>query len=114
VRVALNSPEEGLLSVWAKHRRVPESDTGGGAELSRVRLEHGWAEEMTSGPQLSATVARRRRGSGLAVAVGRLGRCDSCVHRGRSGLVATAGCDAKLDWDVERGALGCQAELGRG
>jgi hypothetical protein len=76
-RAALNRPEEGLLGVRAKHRRVPESDTGGGTELSRVRLEHGWAEGMTSGPQRSAAVARRRRGSGLAVAVGRLGHCAS-------------------------------------
>jgi hypothetical protein len=50
VHAALNSPEEGLLGVRAKHRRVPESDTGGGAELDRVRLEHGWVEGMTSGP----------------------------------------------------------------
>jgi hypothetical protein len=30
------------------------------------------------------------------------------------GLAAMAGGNAKLDWAVERGALGCQAELGRG
>jgi hypothetical protein len=65
VHAALNSPEEGLLGVRAKHRRVPESDTGGGAELDRVRLEHGWVEGMTSGPSgRGATQAGERAGGG--------------------------------------------------
>jgi hypothetical protein len=62
--------------VRAKHWRVPGSDTGGGAGLSRVRLERGGVEGMTSGPQLSVTAARRRRGSGcgeLAVVAGPTG-----------------------------------------
>jgi hypothetical protein len=50
---------------------------------------------MTDGPQRSATAVRRGRGSGLA-AMGWLGR------------------NAELDLAVERGALGYQAELGRG
>jgi hypothetical protein len=46
---------------------------------------------MRSGPQRSATVARRRRGSGLAVAVGRLGRCASWAAARGAGLPSGAG-----------------------
>jgi hypothetical protein len=80
---------------------VPESDTGGGAGLSRVRLEHGEAEGMTSGTPLSVTAARRRRAGGGNGPKGQLGHGDGDCLR------ATTGC-SEASW---AGWLGRCAEL---
>jgi hypothetical protein len=57
--------------VRARTGGVPESDTGGGAGLSRVRLEHDEAEGMTGRPQRPVTAGAAQAGGTLAM-VGRL------------------------------------------
>jgi hypothetical protein len=63
VHAALNNPKEGLLGVRAKYRRVPGSDTGGGAGLSRARLGHR-RSGMTGGPHLSSAAGEEGGGVG--------------------------------------------------
>jgi hypothetical protein len=48
--------------VRARTGGVPESDTGGGAGLSRVRLEHDEAEGMTGRPQRPVTASAAQAG----------------------------------------------------